>query len=89
MTEKNIKREIKKIQKEIARLKELIKRVELKPCHSDSDIEQKEKYIEGIKLDIYALEIESDRIYIALLKDKSRRVSETMTQTAGQLRYTV
>lgn len=59
---KNRKRIIKKIQKEIDKLKEDFKRMELRPCHGDADLRQKEKDLEALKEKIRALEKDRDRL---------------------------
>jgi septal ring factor EnvC (AmiA/AmiB activator) len=62
MTDKqNTKKLIKEIQKELDKLKEDFKKMELRPCHGDADLRQREKDLEELKQRIYALEKERDQ----------------------------
>ena len=56
MTAKRNKREIKRIHREIDRLKDKLKKVELRPCHGDTDLRKKEEELILLKHEIYDLE---------------------------------
>jgi len=51
---------IKEIQKEIAKLRDEYKKVELRPCRGDTDLHQRENELEDLKFKIYALQKERD-----------------------------
>ena len=50
----------KQIQKEIEKLREEYKKMELRPCHGDLDLVQRDKDLDELKDKIYALEKERD-----------------------------
>ena len=50
----------KQIQKEIEKLREEYKKMELRPCHGDLDLVQRDKDLDVLKDKIYALEKERD-----------------------------
>jgi hypothetical protein len=50
----------KQIQKEIERLRDEYKKMELRPCHGDLDLVQRDKDLGVLKDKIYALEKERD-----------------------------
>jgi predicted DNA-binding protein (UPF0278 family) len=52
---------VKQIQKEIERLRDEYRKMELRPCHGDSDLMQRDKDLGLLKNKIYALEKERDR----------------------------
>ena len=56
MAKKKNQQSIKKIQKEIERLKSEFKKLELRPCWGDADIKKKEKDLLNLKKEIYELE---------------------------------
>lgn len=58
------KRNIKEIQKELYRLKDLLKKIELRPCHGDSDLRQKEEEVRMLKREIYDIEKETNKYAI-------------------------
>ena len=60
MTDKRNKKKIKKIQKELDKLKENYKKTELRPCLGDADLRQREKDLEMLKEKIQVLEKELD-----------------------------
>ena len=51
---------VKQIQKEIERLRDEYRKMELRPCHGDSDLVQRDKDLGLLKNKIYALEKERD-----------------------------
>ena len=51
---------IKQIQKEIEKLKDEYKKMELRPCHGDAELFQRDKDLGLLKHKIYALEKERD-----------------------------
>lgn len=61
MNKKSQKSHIRRIQKEIDKLRKTIKKFELHPCKNDAEILQKEKKIDGLKKRIRLLENECDR----------------------------
>ena len=52
---------VKQIQKEIERLRDEYRKMELRPCHGDSDLMQRDKDLGLLKNKIYALEKVRDR----------------------------
>ena len=67
MIGKKARKGIMKIQKEIDRLKEGIKKIELRPCHGDADLKQKDEELVMLRREIYELEKEANlfSIYIS------------------------
>lgn len=62
MTDKqNKKKIVKEIQKKLNKLKEDFRKMELRPCHGDADLRQREKDLEILKQRIGALEKERDQ----------------------------
>ncbi len=53
-------RTAKQIQKEIEKLRDEYKKMELRPCHGDLDLVQRDKDLGVLKDKIYALEKERD-----------------------------
>ena len=51
---------VKVIQKEIEKLRDEYKKTELRPCHGDTDLRQRENELEILKSKIYELEKERD-----------------------------
>ena len=51
---------VKQIQKEIEKLRDEYQKTEVRPCHGDSDLFQKDKDLGWVKDRIYALEKERD-----------------------------
>jgi hypothetical protein len=51
---------VKQIQKEIEKLRDEYKKMELRPCHGDLDLVQRDKDLGVLKDKIYALEKERD-----------------------------
>lgn len=61
MTERQSKeRTVKQIQKEIERLRDEYQKMELRPCHGDLDLVQRDKDLGALKDKIYTLEKERD-----------------------------
>ena len=61
MTDRESKEKtIKQIQKEIQKLRNEYKKMELRPCHGDLDLVQRDKDLGVLKDQIYALEKERD-----------------------------
>ena len=51
----------KNIQKEIKRLRDELKKVELRPCSGDLELKQKEKDFSTLKREIYEMEREANQ----------------------------
>lgn len=60
MTDKKDRNNIKKVQKEVNKLKEKLKKAELFPCRGDSELKQKDENIQMLKREIYKLEKEAN-----------------------------
>lgn len=73
MSRNEAKSSVKKIQKEIGRLKNQLKRIEIRPCKGDADIRKKDEDILIIKREIYDLEKEANQFAIFLSGIKSGR----------------
>lgn len=56
MTYKERKNKFKKINKDIAQLKVVLKRLEIRPCKGDADLRKKDEEIKLLKLEIYQIE---------------------------------
>ena len=63
MTDKKSQKDIKKIKKELYRLKEILKKLELRPCQGDRDLKQKDEEVEILNREIYDLGKETNLIY--------------------------
>lgn len=61
MVKKKKDKTVKKIQKEIALLKEKLKKIELRPCRGDADLKKKEQEVFNLKREIYELEKEANQ----------------------------
>jgi len=61
MVDKENKKKLKKIQKEIHKLRRDLKKTEYRPCQSDAELRQKDEDIRMIRDKILALENEKDR----------------------------
>jgi hypothetical protein len=57
---KSKEKTVRQIQKEIAKLRDEYQKTEVRPCHGDLDLFQKEKDLSWLKDRIYALEKERD-----------------------------
>ena len=64
MANKKSRKSIKEIQRELLRLKNLLKVVELRPCHGDADLRQKEEEIKILQREIYDIEKETNRLIL-------------------------
>ena len=64
MVENKDKKKVKKIHKEIALLKEKMKKIELRPCRGDADLKKKEQKVFNLKREIYELEKEANQFAI-------------------------
>ena len=51
---------VKQIQKEIEKLRDKYQKTEVRPCHGDTDLRQRENELEILKSKIYELEKERD-----------------------------
>jgi hypothetical protein len=59
--DKRTRKNFKRIQKEINKLKAQLSKIELRPCHGDADIRQKDNELRMIKREIYELEKEANQ----------------------------
>ena len=66
MNTKDKQKAVRNIRKQIAKLKSEINKLELRPCHGDADIRQKELEIMDLKKEIYELEKEANQIAVFL-----------------------
>ena len=64
MPKNKTKKSVKKIQKEIARLKMELSKIEIRPCQGDSDMKKKDEDILMLKREIYDLEKEANQFAI-------------------------
>ena len=72
MMNKKSRKHIKEAQKELHRFKDLLKKIELRPCHGDADLRQKEDEIKMLEHDIYELEKETNRLVLFIEKGGSK-----------------
>lgn len=65
--DKETRKKVKRIEKAITRLKKELKNMELRPCHSDAEIKEKDEDLRTLKLEIYGLEKEANQyiLYIS------------------------
>ena len=63
MTDKKSQKDSKKIKKELFRLKEILKKLEIRPCQGDRDLKQKDEEVEILNREIYDLVKETNLIY--------------------------
>ena len=61
MIDKETKKKLNKIQKDIKRLKKEFEKSELRPCQCDDDLKHKDEDLKKIREKILALENEQDR----------------------------
>ncbi len=61
MTDKETRKKLKQIGKQISQLKKEIKKLEFRTCQNDSDLKQKDKDIQTVREKTYELEKEHDR----------------------------
>lgn len=64
MAKNKAKNSIKKIQKEITRLKVELDKLEIRPCQGDADMKKKDEDIILLKREIYDLEKEANQFAI-------------------------
>lgn len=64
MMNKKSRKNIKTIQKELHRLKGLLKVIELRPCHNDAGLREKEEEIKMLKREIYDVEKEANKLVL-------------------------
>ena len=64
MIDKNTRKKLKKIQKQIDKLKKENKKTEFRPCLNDADLRLKEEDLKIIRAKIQALEKEQDRFIL-------------------------
>ena len=60
--DKETRKKLKRIQKEIGRFKGELKKMELRPCHGDAELRQKEEDLKIMKREIYELEKEANQL---------------------------
>ena len=63
---KESRKNLKRIKKELERLKEAYKDVELRPCHGDAELEQKSADFKMLKNEIYELERDINQLVLLL-----------------------
>jgi septal ring factor EnvC (AmiA/AmiB activator) len=61
MIDKDTKKRLKKVQREIKKVKKEFGRTELRPCQNDAELEQKEEDLKELGNRLRALEKEQDR----------------------------
>jgi len=74
MTDKKTRKDIKKIQKELYRLKEMLKKIELRPCLGDADLKQKDEEVKMLKREIYALEKDTNQFVLFMERGESLKI---------------
>ena len=57
------KKTVKHFQKEIEMLRDEYRKIELRPCHGDTDLHQRENELEVLKSKIHALEKEQHTVF--------------------------
>jgi peptidoglycan hydrolase CwlO-like protein len=62
MVNRKTRKKLKKIQKKIDKLKKEINKIELRPCHTDSELDEKDEEVRILKLGIYELERDANVI---------------------------
>ncbi len=73
MTDRKSRKDIKKIQKELYRLKEILKKIELRPCHGDADLKKKDEEVKMLKREIYDLEKETNLFVLFMERGESKK----------------
>ena len=69
---KKSRKSVKEAQKELQRFKDLLKETEIRPCHGDADLRQKEDEIKMLELEIYELEKKTNRLVLFIERDGSK-----------------
>lgn len=64
MIDKQTKKKIKKISKEIKDLKKSQRKLEFRPCKNDADLRDKERELSALRKRILSLENEQDRFML-------------------------
>lgn len=64
MLDKETRRKLNRIKKEIKDLKKRYKKMEFRPCQNDAELKKKDEELKGIMDKIYALEKEQDRFIL-------------------------
>ena len=65
---KESRKNLKRIQKDLERLKEAYKKAELRPCHGDAELVQKSADLKILKNEIYELERNINQLALSLPK---------------------
>lgn len=65
MIDKQRKKKIKDLRKEIKQLKKNQRRVEFRPCNNDAELLEKERELKALRKRILSLESEQDRYMLA------------------------
>jgi len=60
MTDKETRKKLKQIGKQISQLKKEIKKLEFRPCHKDSELKQKDQDINALREQVHHLEKEQN-----------------------------
>ena len=64
MLDKETRRKLNRIKKDIKDLKKRYKKMEFRPCQNDAELKKKDEELKGIMDKIYALEKEQDRFIL-------------------------
>jgi cob(I)alamin adenosyltransferase len=72
MINRKSQKNIKEAQKELQRFKDLLKKIELRPCYGDADLKQKENEIKMLEHDIYELEKETNKLVLFIERGGSK-----------------
>ena len=64
MIDKETQKKLKQIKKEISQLQKQMKKLEFRPCHSDTELKHKDKAINAIRERIQQLEKEHGRYFL-------------------------
>ncbi len=67
MVDKMTRKKLKKIQKKIDKLKKEINKIGLRPCHTDSELEERDEEVRILNLGIYELERDANVISLRFL----------------------
>ena len=70
MANKKTKKELKKLNKELAELEKLHKGLELSPCKNDRDLKEKEQALIELRGEIHELEKKRDRLMYTRWEEK-------------------
>jgi len=64
MMDKETRKNLKRIEKEIRKIKDKFRKIELRPCQNDLELKQKEEDLAILKGELYELEKEANRYLI-------------------------